>query len=62
MLRALLAVVACLCLCGCSGWVSDERLFGSGDWAHLDINGQYKNDLQIGEKPKRSASGLGPTA
>jgi hypothetical protein len=44
MPRAVLAVLACLLLNACSGWVSDERLFGDGDWAHLDINGRYKND------------------
>jgi len=44
MLRAALALLACLMLGACSGWVSDERLFGDGDWAHLDINGRYKND------------------
>jgi hypothetical protein len=44
MLRVILATLACLLLEACSGWASDERLFGDGDWAHLDINGRYKND------------------
>jgi hypothetical protein len=37
--RALLAVIACLCLTGC--WVSEKDLFGSGDWARLDLDGRY---------------------
>jgi hypothetical protein len=39
MLRTVLAVIACLMLTGC--WMSDQRLFGPGDWAHLDFNGPY---------------------
>jgi len=44
MLRTAFAVLACFLSAACSGWVSDERLFGDGDWAHLDINGRYQND------------------
>jgi hypothetical protein len=39
VLRALLAAIACLCLTAC--WVSDTRFFGSGDWAKLDLSGDY---------------------
>ena len=39
MLRAFLAVIACLCLSAC--WESDTRFFGSGDWAKLDLTGEY---------------------
>lgn len=40
MLRALLTMLACLCLGGC--WRSEEPLFGEGDWATLDIAGEYR--------------------
>ena len=49
MLRALLAIVACLCLSGC--WVSDKRFFGSDDWAILDIDGIYTVPDDDEEKP-----------
>jgi hypothetical protein len=39
MLRSLLALFACLSLAGC--WVSDHRIFGPGDWAHLPLAGKY---------------------
>jgi hypothetical protein len=39
MQRALLIVMACLLLGGC--WGSEERLFGPGDWARLDVDGEY---------------------
>jgi len=39
MLRAILAVIACLCLCSC--WVSDTRFFGSDDWAKTSFSGEY---------------------
>ncbi len=41
MRRAILTVAACFCLAGCGGWVSDERLFGDGDWARLNVSGPY---------------------
>lgn len=41
MLRAVLAVIACISLAGC--WGSDERIFHDGDWAHLDLAGSYKS-------------------
>jgi len=44
MLRTVLTVLACQMLQACSGWTSDQRLFGDGDWAHLDINGRYEID------------------
>jgi hypothetical protein len=40
MLRAVLTALACLCLGGC--WGSDERFFGSDDWASLDVDGEYR--------------------
>jgi hypothetical protein len=39
MVRILLALLACCSLAGC--WMSDERIFRNGDWAHLDLNGDY---------------------
>ena len=50
MLRALLAVIACLCLTGC--WVSEGHLFGSGDWAHLDLAGTYSVESANGDAPE----------
>jgi len=47
MLRALLAVVVCLALSGC--WVSDHRIFGDGDWAHVDLNGKFKRENANGD-------------
>jgi hypothetical protein len=52
MLRIALAVLACLLLGACSGWVSDERLFGEGDWAHLAINGRCRNMLDSESKDR----------
>lgn len=40
MFRALLGVAACLMLGGC--WGSEEPLFGQGDWATLDVAGEYR--------------------
>lgn len=53
MLRIVLVVIACFCLSACSGWVSDERLFGSGDWAHLDLSGPYNNEAAADDVTKR---------
>lgn len=53
MVRVILATLACLLLGACSGWVSDERLFGDGDWAHLDINGRYKLSAGVEESKDR---------
>jgi hypothetical protein len=39
MLRLLLALLACLSLAGC--WVSEKRIFGAGDWAHVPLAGKY---------------------
>jgi hypothetical protein len=42
MLRAMIVVLASLSLAGC--WVSDTRLFGPADWAHVDLAGKYKSE------------------
>ena len=53
MLRAAVPLLACLLLGACSGWVSDERLFGDSDWAHLNINGRYKSTVSGDESDDR---------
>jgi hypothetical protein len=70
MPRNVLAAIACLCLSACSDWVSDERLFGSGDWAHLDLNGHYSNQAAADDdamkrvilktRPDGMIEGIGP--
>jgi hypothetical protein len=52
MLRIAFAVFACLLLGACSGWVSDERLLGEGDWAHLALNGRYKTTPDRGSSDR----------
>ena len=52
MLRITFAVFACLLLGACSGWVSDERLLGEGDWAHLALNGRYKTTPDSGSSDR----------
>jgi hypothetical protein len=47
MMRALLAVIACLSLTGC--WASEHRIFGPGDWAHVDFSGKYKRENANGD-------------
>jgi len=46
-MRVILALVACLSLAGC--WVSEQRLFGAGDWAHLELDGRYKSENANGD-------------
>lgn len=53
MLRAVLAVIACFLLSACSGWVSDERLFGAGDWAPLALNGPFDYRRAAGDVTER---------
>jgi len=47
MLRALLAVIVCLALTGC--WMSEHRIFGEGDWAHVNLTGKYKREAANGD-------------
>jgi hypothetical protein len=42
MTRAILAVIGCVLLAGC--WVSEQRLFHDGDWAHLDLASKYTSE------------------
>ena len=42
MLRAIIVVIASLSLAGC--WVSDTRMFGPADWAHVDLSGKFKSE------------------
>jgi hypothetical protein len=51
MLRTGLAVIACLMLAGC--WMSEQRFFGPGDWAHLDFNGRYVSQNADGDTTAR---------
>lgn len=53
MMRGILTIVACLLLSACSGWVSDERIFGTGDWAHLDLNGPYDHQTAVDDQSRR---------
>jgi hypothetical protein len=50
--KAFLQILACLSLTGCAGWTSDERLFGTGDWAHLGLNGAYQLEF-VGNDTKQ---------
>jgi hypothetical protein len=51
MLRAVLAVIACISLAGC--WASEERIFRDGDWAHLSLDGRYKGVDATGDEQAR---------
>jgi hypothetical protein len=53
-MRAFLAILACLSLAGCSGWASDERLFGAGDWAYLALNGPYQIEVAGSDTKQRT--------
>jgi hypothetical protein len=58
MLRALLAVVVCLALSGC--WVSDHRIFGDGDWAHVNLAGKFKRENANGDADASVVLGTQP--
>jgi hypothetical protein len=48
MLRALLAVIGCFALSGC--WVSEHRILGPGDWAHVNLAGKFKRENANGDE------------
>ena len=52
-LRALLGVLACLCLGGC--WGSEERFFGPEDWARLAVDGEFRVETLRAEDGARTA-------
>jgi len=55
MVRALLAVIACLCLTGC--WQSETRFFGPDDWARLGLSGEYNvAGISDSDNPPRHAT------
>jgi hypothetical protein len=51
MLRAFIAFGLGLLLAGC--WYSEERIFGDGDWAQLDLNGAYTSVDANGDEQAR---------
>ena len=58
MLRAVFAAIACVSLAGC--WVSEERLFGNGDWAHPDLDGNYRSEDANGAEQARVTLAMRP--
>ena len=51
MLRLLAGTVLALALTGC--WLSEQRLFGAGDWAALDVAGHYVSENAEGNREAR---------
>jgi hypothetical protein len=53
MLRAIIALGLSLVLAGC--WTSDRRLFDTGDWAKLDLSGEYEvASITSSDGPRRA--------
>ena len=53
MIRSLLVIAVSLLLAGC--WTSDQRFFDTGDWAHLDLSGEYEvAAIADGDGPRRA--------